>query len=146
MTKRIFWKNNNTTKSLRESLIKWKSIRKNLTMKESAYSREKEISRIEIEGLQPTTRKSWTETMLSIAHLPNRNKIPIRNGIMLGLITLTNSTNKFTSSIKTNSEEMLTGPRKRDKRCWIRLLPRIRNSRLKEKTITIKNESTNKLS
>lgn len=140
MTKRIFWKNNNTTKSLRESLKKWKSIRKNLTMKELAYSREKEISRIEIEGLQPTTRKSWTETMLSIAHLPNRNKIPIRNGIMLGLITLTNSTNKFTSSIKTNSEEMLTGPRKRDKRCWIRLLPRIRNSRLKEKTITIKNE------
>ena len=109
-------------------------------MKELAYSREKEISRIEIEGLQPTIRKSWTETMLSIAHLPNRNKIPIRNGIMLGLITLTNSTNKFTSSIKTNSEEMLTGPRKRDKRCWIRLLPRIRNSRLKEKTITIKNE------
>lgn len=110
-------------------------------MKELVCNKEKEISRIETEELLPTIKKSLIEIMPYIANFQNQIKELIQNGTMLELITLTNSISKFISSIKINSEETQTRPRLKDKHCWIKLLRQIRNSKLKEKTTTIKNEN-----
>ena len=96
VTKKIYLKNNSKMRLPKKLLIGWRIIKKNLTMKESAYNKEKEISKTETEELLPTIRKLLTEIMLCIRLSRSQSRIRILNGIMLGLITLTNSTNKST--------------------------------------------------